>query len=166
MEISILEMYARCLQRLEKVDEYVNIALKLLSKVVYSKLQDGSGRGYQGRADDDGSGYLFNVIAASRLLNAPTTTPMDQCFTDIHVNPYLRHIKDRDGFELRLTLRHHLPDELSAQEVKVKLLNTAEGPTREIWLCAPGPVKVARGLVNIRVTTNVLFPPGNWRVAC
>ena len=103
----------------------------------------------------DAAVYLEDLLAASKTSDGSTSTPMKDYFADIRVDPYLRHFKRKDGFELSLTLRYLVPASLEIEETRVRLISTSEAQTRDIWLSAEKPVKISKGLVRVMVVSKV-----------
>ena len=164
LELSILDMYARCLKKLERWDDLVKIGLKVLAKTVRlqhqslrlkSQMDPISTAGMLSDSLVNGARYLADLLSASKQLDKPISAPMTNYMGQIQVDPHIRHLDDRDGFELSLSLHNMMPSELHVQQVQIKLVSVREAQARDIWLSTEGPVKLEKGLVAIAVTSNV-----------
>jgi hypothetical protein len=108
--------------------------------------------------DDDQietGGLLVELIACSTEMPYDLPVPMVRYFTDIAVEPYIRHHDHRDGFSIKLKIRHLLEDDLEIDSTRVRLTTTSDGPSREIWLENDDSIHLKSGLNNIRVGANV-----------
>lgn len=184
VETSMLKMHAQCLKRLHRKDDYVKILLHLLEKSAARGRSSSSPRAKYLSGSDvepdalkDGStwlnddlmnteGFLTELVTYSGQLSYNVSVPMSQYFDDIFLEPYLRHYTDKDGFQLRLRIRHLLEDDLVVDEVKVRLLNGSDGQTGEIWLAKEGPLRLGRGITKIWLDTNVSCPHSFPTVCC
>jgi hypothetical protein len=119
--------------------------------------------------DDDHietSGLLAELVAYSEEMPYDLPVPMVNYFTEITVDPYIRHFNDRDGFTVKLKLRHLLDDDLEIENTKVRLSSTVFGFSREIWLENPDPIVLKTGFNTIRVSANVCYQPCTfWEVS-
>ncbi|KAH0538372.1 hypothetical protein FGG08_005021 [Glutinoglossum americanum] len=172
IETSMLIMYARCLKELGRSEEYVNVILKLLAKAVAREKRLVSRRGGKDTGRDlglesenyfDGDavamcGYVRDLTSLSNKLSLETTVPMSKYFSDIHVEPYPRHLPDRDGFQLQLQIRHFLEDDLEIQGAKVRVVGAIGGQGREIWLESNDRFVLKRGLSRMWVGSNLVIP--------
>ena len=164
LELSILDMYAQCLKKLDRWDDFVKIGLKVLAKTVqlhYRNLDFKCRMEIHSTAamnNDDvvnGMRYLSQVLSASRKLEVPASAPMVNYFEQIQVDPHIRHLEDQDGFELSVKLRSMMPSELHVQQVQVRLVSVGEGQKRDIWLSTVGAVKLKKGFITVVVISNV-----------
>ena len=164
LEFSILDMYAQCLQKLDRWDEFIRIALKLLAKSAYMYRQNVGFQGIKTAApnswtsshvEKDGTGYLHDLLTASKRLNDSISTQMSSYFADIKAGPYISHFEDKDGFQLNLNLRYLLSAGLEVQQVQIRLVSASEGQARDIWLSAEEPVRIKRGPTMVKLWSNV-----------
>lgn len=159
-------MYAQCLKKLDRWDEFVKVALKLVAKTIHAHPQrqkvdlKTSGptspkTSIHGPALIDGPKYLEDLLFASRKLEEPVSTPMMNYFTDVYVNPYLMHVENRDGFQLSLGLNHLMHGELDVQQVQVRIVSIGIGQPREVWLSSDAPVRLKRGPITVMLKSTV-----------
>ena len=164
LESSILDMYAHCLKRLDRWDEFIKIALKLLAKAAYmyrqntgfqalKKATPNSWTSSQGGKDE--IGYLDDLLTASKRLKDPISTQMSSYFADIKVGPYISHFENKDGFRLNLNLRYLLSAGLEVQQVQIRLVSATEGQARDIWLSSEEPLHMKRGPTTVILWSNV-----------
>ena len=158
----MLKMYARCLKKLNRKDEYVRTLLDLLAKSAASRMSfTASSKRASANAisdvptdwlnDDkvDTTGVFDELINYSQQLPYDVTVQMPKYFGDISVEPYVRHYDDKDGFQLRLQFRHVLEDEIEIRAVKVSLISTSSSPGKEIWLENSEPTELKKGLSRV-----------------
>jgi hypothetical protein len=100
-------------------------------------------------------GVLSELIGYSEQLPYDRTVPMDHYFSDISVEPFIRHYDDKDGFQLRLQFRHVLEDEITLDRVRVRLISSTSAQAKDIWLVTSGPVELKGGICRIWLDSNV-----------
>jgi len=167
VESTMLRMYAQCLKKLNRKDEYVRTLLDLLAKSASERNSIGSStyRGsrekaseFPGWVDDDAvgtAGIFQELIAFSEQLPYDVSAPMERYFGDITVEPYIRHFDSKDGFQLRLQLRHLLEDQITLSQARVRLISATSAQSKEIWLDNKEKIVVNKGMLRIWLSTNV-----------
>jgi trafficking protein particle complex subunit 10 len=165
VESTMLRMYAQCLKKLNRKDEYVRTLLDLLAKSAANRKSLGlspkriNSNGFSNAwLDDDKvdtTGVFSELIEFSGQLPKDRTVPIDQYFGDISVEPYVRHYDDRDGFQLRLQIRHLLEDEIDLNRAKVRLVSATAAQVKEIWLENLDPIHLSKGICRIWLGSNV-----------
>lgn len=162
LELSILDMYARCLMKLDSMAEYVKVSLKLVARTcTLVRQQRGLSSPFTMIESGDvvnASEYLRAVLRASEAFTEPFKVPISDYFTDVQMDPFIRHVEHRDGFEMVLKLYSLLSEDLDVQQVRVRLVNAAEGNSREILLCSEEHIQVQRGSNQIALQSKVLLP--------
>ena len=162
LEIVMLSMYADCLSRLQRTEDYVHVASRALAKMVQKSL-GATGESRKGSADllstAQNPGYstvsLKDIMAASTSLRQPVSVPMDQYFDHVRLDKYIQHFSDRDGFALLLKFRSLLPESLEAQSVRVRLTSAGEEPRSELWLAVTSPQIIKAGYNQIKLRSKV-----------
>lgn len=165
---TMLKMYARCLKKLNRKDEYIRTLLDLLARSSASRISFSSA---SKRACDDGisniptgwlnddrvdtGGVLSELVNYSQQLPYDVSVQMAEYFTDIAVEPYLRHYEDKDGFQLRLQFRHILEDEIEVRAAKIRLVSATSTTAKDIWLETPDALIVKKGLTRVWLGCNV-----------
>ena len=158
LEVAILGMYARCLKKLDRTEEYIRITLKMLSRTVAVREAAWSSRKAMNLIStrvNDFQGRLTDVVKASSLLDQHIVVPMNDYFSTIHVDLHLQHDAGTDGFRLSLSFHCLLPDTIESQEIKVRLISSTEGSNRNIWLAAEHTVKLTPGFCRISLASKV-----------
>lgn len=165
---TMLKMYARCLKKLNRKDEYIRTLLDLLARSSASRISLSSSSKRAGNNgvssmphdwlnDDivDTTGVLDEVVSYSQQLPYDVSVQMGDYFTDIVVEPYLRHYEDRDGIQLRLQFRHILEDEIEIRAAKVRLVSANSTIAKDIWLETSEATTIKKGLLRMWVGCNV-----------
>ncbi|KAF3041496.1 hypothetical protein E8E12_001675 [Didymella heteroderae] len=167
---TMLKMYARCLKKLNRKDEYIRTLLDLLSRSSASRISFSSS---SKRTNDEGisdmpndwlnddkvdtGGVLSELVNFSQQLPYDVSVQMADYFTDIAVEPYLRHYEDKDGFQLRLQFRHILEDEVEIRAAKVRLVSANSTTAKDIWLETPEAITIRKGLIRLWVGCNIVL---------
>ena len=158
----MLNMYAECLNHLQRTEDYVRVASRALAKMVQNRWQ-ATGEPRTGSADllstDQNPGYttvsLRGIIAASTSLEQPVSVPMDQYIDHVVLDKYIQHLTEHDGFALYLKFRSLLPGSLEADSVRVTLTSTGEEQRSELWLTVDGPHIIRAGRNTIKLRSKV-----------
>ena len=89
-------------------------------------------------------GIFPDVVEFSRSLDGGISNPAGHFFSDITLEQEVMHLKDMDGFGLRLHLRHLLDDDLELDHLSVRLVHS-EDPNTDIWLTNDKPGQLQCG---------------------
>ena len=165
---TMLKMYARCLKKLNRKDEYIRTLLDLLARSSASRISFSAASKRAGDDvvsnmpsdwlnDDrvDTGGVLHELVNYSQQLPYDVSVQMAEYFTDITVEPFLRHYEDKDGFQLRLQFRHILEDEFEIRAAKVRLVSATSTTAKDIWLETPEILTIKKGLTCVWLGCNV-----------
>ncbi|XP_014553540.1 hypothetical protein COCVIDRAFT_107443 [Bipolaris victoriae FI3] len=165
VEATMLKMHARCLKKLNRKDEYVRTVLDLLAKSSASRMAskssskriDATGDSHEWLNDDnvDTTDVLHEIVGYSQQLPYDVTVQMAKYFSDISVEPYVRHYEDKDGFQLRLQFRHLLEDEIEIRAAKIRLVSSVSNQAKDVWLEETGTIQVKKGLNRMWIGCNV-----------
>jgi trafficking protein particle complex subunit 10 len=167
VETSLLMMYARCLRQLNNKKEYVNTLLKLLTKAAARELHNiarRNGDDIKSRhsigdfIDDDliaTEGYVEDLLKSAKDLDEEVPVLMSNYFADISVDSHPVYHPDKDGFKLQLKFRYLLEESLPVRAARVRIVSTAGGSGREIWLQPVEGLVIKRGINRTWVETNV-----------
>ncbi|KAE8353410.1 trafficking protein particle complex subunit 10 [Aspergillus coremiiformis] len=140
LEGVMLEMYARCLKELKRSDEYVRMSLRLLAKFASHKQSTLSTRQKTLDAssifaeEDIVSQYVEELFQVSGDLQKEVSAPLTDFFAELHVKPAILHFKDKDGFQLQLSLRFLLGKRIDIDSMKIRLVGSGGNQTNEHWL--------------------------------
>ncbi|EKG21033.1 hypothetical protein MPH_01662 [Macrophomina phaseolina MS6] len=164
VEVTMLKMYAQCLKKLNRKDEYVRVLLDLLAKSAANQKPSLSVnmRGSSGPTpwlDDDRldtTGVLKELVAFSEELPYDVPAPMSRYFSNIIVNPYIRHFEDQDGFQMSISFRHLLEDDIDIDKAKIRLVSMDPGENRDVWLETKEKLEIKQGQTTTWLHTNVV----------
>ena len=109
---------------------------------------------------------LNELVNYSQQLPYDLSVQMTDYFTDIAVDPYVRHYEDKDGFQLRLQFRHILEDEIEIRAAKIRLVSANSTTAREIWLETPTAMTIKKGLTRVWLGCNVSLDVGRFIFVC
>ncbi|KAI4267872.1 MAG: hypothetical protein L6R38_008056 [Xanthoria sp. 2 TBL-2021] len=159
LEVPMLDIYAKCLKHLNRWQDFCRIGLQILAKTTsrQSLLHTPTDLRLQHRPLDVDH-YLQEVINTSSSLERPVSTPLHLHFEDVHLDPYIRHLDEEDGFRMSLELRNIMSAALEAQDIRVKLVSLEEEQRRDIWMTSPGPDLLQTGLSVVRLQCTVMCP--------
>ncbi|KAL9006889.1 MAG: hypothetical protein Q9188_000344 [Gyalolechia gomerana] len=148
LEISMLNVYAQALKCLDGKQDFSRVGLQLLAKrtsrkgISYISPEEGVIQETSGL-----SHYLQDVLNASKSLDRPLSAPIHRYFGEVVLNPYICHYEERDGFYMLLNLQSQMPEALTADEVRVKIVNVND--EQPMWmntatteLLQPGPNQI------------------------
>jgi hypothetical protein len=167
LELSMLVLYARCLKELNRLDDYVNQALRqLLSKAAAaerdrlqqkSRFRIGLTSTVQYPESSAISGFLESLLETSTSLARDVRIPLANFFCDMGLDGPPFYDDGQDSFSLFLDLRSLLVDEFEATSVSVRIAASTPGGHKEIWLQTKGPVNIRPGLNKVRVRSTVMM---------
>lgn len=143
LEVTVLDMYARCLKLLGRVEDYIKVALKTIGAQKFSGSTSCS---------------LADIINASSSLIQPVTVALDDYFDTVQLDPYLHHYSGHDGFQMLLKLRSLFPKPFRADTVRIKITSVDLDRTGEHWLGVDGPQEIVPGVAKVLVGTNEMHP--------
>ncbi|KAL2757217.1 hypothetical protein ACRALDRAFT_1039564 [Sodiomyces alcalophilus JCM 7366] len=159
LELPMLVMYSRCLQELQRREDYVRVALKLLLKAaaahkdrVSRKKSRGLGpTSHQEHRFPNPSnavrGVLEKLVDVTKTFSHEVPIPLGQFFSDVRLEGDPEYDRRRDGFTLAVSMQSLLPDDLEIEQCRMRLVSMAADNPKELWLECP--------------TTPVLRPGGN-----
>ena len=163
LELVMLNMYARCLKYLERNEEYVSIALKILAKQVQTKEDAPEGPqlglrliGFQGPAEVDNS--LEDILTVSKSIESEFVVAMEDYFGEFELDPCIRHADLGDGFMLQLRLHHIMREDLLVEEVRICLVSVDDNQQAELWVSKVTPQTWRSGWVKVVLESQVMQP--------
>ncbi|KAK4229284.1 trafficking protein particle complex subunit 10 [Podospora fimiseda] len=167
LELSMLVMYARCLKQLQKLDEYVNHALrKLLCKAAVAekaRLEHKSRFriGFTSAAEYPEAaaitGFLSDLLSVSETLEKDIRIPLTGFFCNMGLDGPPFYDEGQDSFSLFLDMQSLLVDEFEADSVSLRIVSPAFAGNREIWLQTEKPVTIYPGPNKVRVQSTVMM---------
>lgn len=149
----MLKMYAQCLKKLNRKDEYVRVLLDLLAKSASNRKPSLSltmrrASLHTPWIDDDRldtTGILQELVTFSEELPYDVPAPMSRYFSDVVADPHIQHYPDQDGFQMKLSFRHLLEDDIDIDKAKIRLVSMGAGENRDIWLETKEKLEMKQG---------------------
>lgn len=148
LELSMLVMYSHCLQKLQRKDDFVRVALKLVIKAASAnKARHARARalrvGTKQIASDASAaavrGFLAQLTEVTRLMPNEVPVPMGQVFSDLSVEEGVEYDDGRDGFTLSIKLRSLLVDDITVELGRMSLVDSTTALSREVLLESTTP---------------------------
>ena len=188
IESSLLSIFAVCLKKMNRYDDYSAVVVQLLrkhageekqrlnaihksSKPAYLQQQ------FYGTAEDvddaapplsptktshDGSATLLSILKELSEKITPVELSMDSLWTDILVDPYPIYTDDGAGWRARIKWRWLLNQEILLANGKLVFAvldgKGSSGGKKEIVLHSPGDVVVRKGQGGTWFTNNTILP--------
>ena len=141
---------AECFKQLNRKGDYAQVVLNILKKVARRRI---GGRKGSGDAEVSAEEYLKQLVAASADLPTDVDAKMDDFFDDIELGREIGLLEDKDGFSYQLSFRHVLDDDITFDEVSVRLLRV-DDPQTEIVVTRATPLDVKTGVVHVELESN------------
>jgi hypothetical protein len=163
VELSMLVMYASCLQKLHRKEEFVRVALKLLSKAVSIEKErlrrkSAFNIGVANRVKELSvpvDTYLPELLEITKHLQHEVRVPMSDFFGYVEVDSTIRYHPEMDSMKLQLRLQYLLPDELTIEKAKVRMVPLSGESTKELWLETDEISILKKGVVKLSLQSNV-----------
>lgn len=160
LELVMLDLYAQCLNHLDRKEEYVSVALKIVAKQVEANRR--SGHGWQAdpqrsnlTVTETSRSYLHSLIAASTSLERQIVAPVERYFGHVSLDPRIRHSDKHDSFHLFLKVKLQVLETLPAEEIRVCLVRMTGEQRSELWLNAADVTIAAGEITKIFVASKV-----------
>jgi hypothetical protein len=152
LELSMLVMYSKCLKELNKMDDYVTVLRKLLSKAAAAemdRLQQQSSSRLASRQNYPQQssivGFLSDLLSASQKLQKDVEIPLANFFCNVEVDHVPLYDEGQDSFRLTLRIQSLLAEELEVQQCRLRIVSPSVGGLKEIWLQNSEPVVLRPG---------------------
>jgi hypothetical protein len=163
IELSLLIMYAKCLKELQRKDDYVRIALKLLSRAANAEKERIalksmprsaiSSLNHEELVPDEP--YLADLLQITRTFQREVQVPLQNFFSQAEVDGTARYHSGKDSFALQIRLRYLLDEDICIDKGVVRITPSTGDAGREIWLETGGPIIFKKGIVKFVVQSNV-----------
>lgn len=149
LELSMLVMYTQCLNELQSKDEYVRVALKLLTKACAAekeRLEQKSSILSKGQMPDMSpvKGVVSKLFDQASPLPSEVKVPLDNFFTNIEVVGPPEYHDQRDSCSISISVWSLLPDDIVLDGITLKA-SCERGACREINFEKTGEVVVTPG---------------------
>lgn len=163
LELSMLVMYCECLGELQSNDEFVIVALKLLTKACAAereRLEEKSA--LRRRASRSSQPDLSPIQSITRKLfdcakglKTDVKVPLASFFTGVRLSGAPQYQEGRDTCSLSIFLYSLLPDTITIDGAKMKVACVDGGPSRELIFETSSELTLAPGKNSITVHCNV-----------
>ena len=146
-EARVVRDLSECLRRLNRKGDFAQVILGFLKKTAGRYIE-----GRQGGGDDhaEAEQYLKQLVAASEDLPTDLEVKMADFFDEIKLGREIGLLPDTDGFSYRFSFRHVLSEEMTLDEVSVKLVRV-DDPQTEITITRAEPLVVTNGTVDVEL---------------
>ena len=169
LELTMLQLHARCLMSLGRDEDFVRVALRILAKVIESeaitmqgdhkpKKAGGLATSSVYKVSSNGSSYLGQLLEVSKNLKQPVIIPMANYFGGIRLVPYIRHHEQQDSYEMIIEIGHVMSEILPVQLIEAKLLGDEKTNGNEIWLTTAHAQVMRPGINKVTVGSQVGQP--------
>ncbi|KAH7150245.1 trafficking protein particle complex subunit 10 [Dactylonectria estremocensis] len=171
LELSMLVMYLHCLRELKSKDDYVRVALKLLTKSCAAEkerleLKSKSVSKISTPEILDQSsmkGIVGNLFDLASSLPSQVKVHLSNFFTNIELAGAPEYHDGEDSCSLTISLRSLLPDEIKLDGVSLRVSATENGPIKELRFGKREDIVLNPGQNSIKVDCTTLVP-GKYRI--
>ncbi|KMU75010.1 transmembrane protein 1 [Coccidioides immitis RMSCC 3703] len=157
LEGVMLELYARCLKKLGRKEDFVRTSFKLLGKYTGTIISKSKPENQREKvslpAESKVPEYMSELFEASRALPKNYALRLRDFFATPTIDPRIIHFDDKDGFQLQVSLRLLLAENITIDCVKVRLVNSSDIKMNELWLETPGQVVVRESTTKVLLET-------------
>lgn len=133
----MLELHSRCLKKLEQKEEYARMMLRLLAKfAAYSQAQltkKAVAASMPLPEQELLAGYVTDLFEVSGAVQKDVSASLTDFFADLRVDPSIRLYDDKDGFQMQLSLRFLLGQQIDIDAIKVRLVSANNAQNSEHW---------------------------------
>lgn len=161
LELSMLVMYLHCLRELKHQEDYVRVALKLLTKSCAAKkerLQQRSKAMTSDSLDRSLKGVVGNLFDLASSLSSQVKVHLSNFFTDIELAGPPEYYDNQDKGFLTIRLRSLLPDEIKLDGISLRVAPES-GSSGSLKFERHDEVVLNPGRNSIRVDCNVSYSP-------
>lgn len=172
LELSMLIMYTQCLHELKSTQDYVRVALKLLTKFCAAERESLEQRkvlgpkGQEKKNYPDSSaieGVVKKLFELAPSLQNEAHVMLASLFNEVELSGYPDYDKGRDGCSLSVQFRCLIPEEATFDSAALRLSSIDEGPCKELWLESKDEIILTRGKNTITLHCQSVVP-GKYRV--
>lgn len=163
LELSMLVMYLHCLRELKSKDDYVRVALKLLTKSCAAEKERLGQRSKAvaslSKPDFSGAtsmkGVVGNLFDLASSLSSQVKIHLSNFFTNIELAGPPEYFENEDKCSLTINLWSLLPDDIKLDGVVMRVSATESGPAKDLRFSRQEDVVLNPGLNSIRVDCTV-----------
>lgn len=166
LELSMLVMYLHCLRETKSKDDYIRVALTLLTKSCAAEkerlelLSKSVSRISKLDFPDASSmkGVVGNLFDLASSLPSQVKVQLSNFFTDIELADAPEYHDNVDKCSLTINLRSLLPDDIKLDAVSLRVSTVENGPLKELRFSRREEIVFLPGKNSIRVECAVGFP--------
>ncbi|RKL49606.1 hypothetical protein BFJ72_g1065 [Fusarium proliferatum] len=171
LELSMLVMYLHCLREMKSKDDYVRVALKLLTKSCAAekeRLEQRSKRVSRvGKPEPVDAmsmkGVVGNLFDLASSLSSQVKVHLSNFFTNIELAGAPEYFDKEDKCSLTINLWCLLPDEIKLDGIDVRATASEPGPTKELLFSRKGDIILQPGQNSITVECASVIP-GKYKI--
>ncbi|KAM5347697.1 hypothetical protein ACJ41O_007521 [Fusarium nematophilum] len=171
LELSMLVMYLHCLRELKSQEDYVRVALKLLTKSCAAekeRLEQRSKRVSRlGKPDPPDAtsmkGVVGNLFDLASSLSSQVKVHLSNFFTDIELAGPPEYYENEDRCCLTINLWSLLPDEIKLDGVAVRVSATDSSPVKDLKFSRRDDIVLNPGKNSIKVDCTSVVP-GKYKI--
>ncbi|KAG0154912.1 TMEM1 family protein, putative [Penicillium digitatum] len=160
LEGSMLELHARCLKELKRTEDYVRMMLRLLSKFAtyaqtqLSVMQKSVAGSISSTEEEMLEGHIRDLFEAAGALQKDVSAPLTDFFAEFHVDPAILLYDNKDGFQIQLSLRFLLGQQIQIDTIKVRLVSANSAQNSEHWIESSAGFVVKSSLTKILIDSS------------
>lgn len=159
LELSMLVMYLQCLGELNSQDDYVRVALKLLTKSCAAEQERLQRKSLVSKADAPDlasmKGIVEKLFDLASNLTSQVKVPLANFFTDIELAEAPEYHDDMDRCSVTIKLRSLLPEQIKLDRVTLRVSARESGPVREVKFERRKDILIVPGRNSIKVECTV-----------
>ncbi|KAG8668569.1 hypothetical protein FPOAC2_07866 [Fusarium poae] len=171
LELSMLVMYLHCLREMKSKDDYVRVALKLLTKSCAAeneRLEQRSKRvstiGKPEPADAMSmKGIVGNLFDLASSLSSQVKVHLSKFFTNVEIAGAPEYFEEEDKCSLTINLWSLLPDDIKLDRIDARITAIEAGPTRELRFSRSEDIVLHPGQNSIQVDCTSVVP-GKYKI--
>lgn len=173
LELSMLVMYSHCLKELQSKQDYIRVALKLMTKassVEKEWLRRKTSLSVKDlvKATKPDMECITNAVGSMSGLVASLPSeakvPLEGFFANVEFDGLPQYHHEQDSCEVTVRLTCLLPDSIDIDAASLRVASTDGGPTKELWFKLKEQVSLAKGPGTIKLESKVTLQH-RWQVS-
>jgi len=144
--VTMLDMWAQCLRRLDQPKNFIPIAMRTLASH-NSRLS----------MTQNTTWSLRDLITASASLDDQIAIPMRGYFTKVSLSSHLQHHHQHDGFQLALQATSLLPESFQAQSIGLRIVSLNEADQCDLWVVSEAGQEIEPGMNQMLLGSRVRY---------
>jgi len=146
-EARVVRDLSECLRHLNRKGDFAQVILSFLKKIAGRRIE---GKQCSGDDQAESEQYLKRLVAASEDLPTDLDVKMADFFDEIKLGREIGLLSDTDGFVYRFSFGHVLSEDITLDEVSVKLVRV-DDPQTEIVITRTEPLVVKNGTADVEL---------------